>query len=44
MVVENYRDRPLNGRVMVLTFSPGLKDAGFDGNCEMVEFDLKPPK
>ena len=32
-----------NGRVMNLTFSPGLQDAGFDGNCEMVEIELRPP-
>ncbi len=30
-----------NGRVMNLTFSLGLKDAGFDSNCEMVEIELK---
>jgi len=30
-----------NGRVMNLTFSLGLKDAGFDANCEMVEIELK---
>jgi hypothetical protein len=30
-----------NGRVINLTFSPGLADAGFDGNCEMVEIELK---
>jgi hypothetical protein len=30
-----------NGRVMNLTYSPGLQDAGFDGNCEMVEIELK---
>jgi len=27
--------------VMNLTFSLGLKDAGFDANCEMVEIELK---
>jgi hypothetical protein len=32
-----------NGRVMNLTFTPGLQDAGFDGNCEMVEIELRPP-
>jgi hypothetical protein len=30
-----------NGRVMNLTCSLGLKDAGFDNNCEMVEIGLK---
>jgi hypothetical protein len=30
-----------NGRVINLTFSPGLEDAGFDGNCEMVEIELQ---
>jgi hypothetical protein len=30
-----------NGKVIVLTFSPGLEDAGFDGNCEMVEIELR---
>ena len=30
-----------NGRVMNLTYSLGLKDAGFDANCEMVEVELK---
>jgi len=30
-----------NGRVMNLTFSLGLQDAGFDSNCEMVEIELK---
>ena len=35
---ELFRD---NGRIMVLTYSPGLKDAGFDGNCEMIEIELK---
>ncbi len=29
-----------NGRVMNLTCSLGLHDAGFDGNCEMVEIEL----
>jgi hypothetical protein len=29
-----------NGRVMNLTCSLGLKDAGFDNNCEMVEIGL----
>ena len=33
-----------NGRVMNLTYSLGLKDAGFDSNCEMVEFELKRQK
>jgi hypothetical protein len=30
-----------NGRVINLTYTPGLKDAGFDDNCEMVEIELK---
>ncbi len=30
-----------NGRVMNLTCSLGLKDAGFDSNCEMLEIELK---
>jgi hypothetical protein len=30
-----------NGRVMILTYSPGLQDAGFDGNCEIVEIEIK---
>jgi len=30
-----------NGRIMNLSYSPGLKDAGFDANCEMVEIELK---
>jgi hypothetical protein len=30
-----------NGRVMNLTYTPGLKDAGFDDNCEMVEIELR---
>ncbi len=30
-----------NGRVMNLTFTPGLQNAGFDDNCEMVEIELK---
>ncbi len=30
-----------NGRVMNLTFSPSLVDAGFDGNCEMVEIQVR---
>jgi hypothetical protein len=30
-----------NGQIMNLTFSVSLKDAGFDGNCEMVEVELK---
>jgi hypothetical protein len=30
-----------NGRVMNLTYTPGLKDADFDGNCEMVEIEVK---
>jgi hypothetical protein len=29
-----------NGRVINLTYSPILNDAGFDGNCEMVEIEL----
>jgi hypothetical protein len=29
------------GRVMNLTFTPGLENAGFDGNCEMVEIEVK---
>ncbi len=29
-----------NGRVMNLTCSVGLHDAGFDGNCEMIEIEL----
>ena len=29
-----------NGRVMVLTYSLGLKDSGFDANCEMVEVEI----
>jgi hypothetical protein len=33
-----------NGRVMNLTYSLGLKDAGFDANCEMVEVELKRKK
>lgn len=32
-----------NGRVMILTCSLGLQDAGFDANCEMVEIELKRP-
>lgn len=35
---ELFRD---NGRIMNLTFSLQLKDAGFDANCEMVEVELK---
>ncbi len=30
-----------NGRVMNLTYSLSLKDAGFDANCEMVEVEVK---
>ncbi len=30
-----------NGRVMNLTYSLGLYDAGFDENCEMVEIELR---
>jgi len=30
-----------NGRVMNMTYSLGLKDAGFDANCEMVEVEVK---
>jgi len=30
-----------NGRVMNVTCSPGLQNSGFDGNCEMVEIELK---
>ncbi len=30
-----------SGRIMNLTYSLGLKDAGFDSNCEMVEIELK---
>jgi len=30
-----------NGRVMNLTYSLGLQDAGFDANCEMVEIGVK---
>jgi hypothetical protein len=29
-----------NGRVINLTYSPILENAGFDGNCEMVEIEL----
>jgi hypothetical protein len=32
-----------NGRVMNLTFTPSLNDAGFDGNCEMVEVQVRRP-
>jgi hypothetical protein len=28
---------------MILTYSLGLQDAGFDANCEMVEVELKRP-
>ncbi len=35
---ERFRE---NGRVMNLTFTPALQNAGFDGNCEMVEIELK---
>jgi len=35
---ERFRE---NGRVMNLTFSPGLENAGFDANCEMVEVEVK---
>jgi len=30
-----------NGRVMNLTYTPGLHEAGFDENCEMVEIELR---
>jgi hypothetical protein len=30
-----------NGRVMTLTYSVGLQDAGFDANCEMLEIEIK---
>jgi hypothetical protein len=30
-----------NGRVMNLTYSLGLHNAGFDNNCEMVEIELR---
>jgi len=30
-----------NGQVMNMTCSPGLQNSGFDGNCEMVEIELK---
>lgn len=30
-----------NGRIMNLTYSLDLKDAGFDANCEMLEIELK---
>jgi len=30
-----------DGRVMNLTYSPGLQNSGFDGNCEMVEIEVK---
>ena len=30
-----------NGRVMNLTYSTGLQNAGFDANCEMVEVEIK---
>jgi len=30
-----------NGRVLNLTFTPGLQNAGFDGNCEMVEIEVR---
>jgi hypothetical protein len=33
-----------NGRVMVLTYSLGLKDSGFDANCEMVKVEIKRPQ
>lgn len=29
-----------NGRVMNLTYSLSLKDAGFDANCEMAEIEI----
>jgi hypothetical protein len=32
-----------NGRVMNLTFTPGLDNAGFDGNCERVEVQVRRP-
>lgn len=35
---ELFRD---NGRVMNLTYSLSLKDAGFDANCEMVEIEVR---
>jgi hypothetical protein len=35
---ELFRD---DGRVMTLTYSPMLKDAGFDANCEMVGIEIK---
>ncbi len=31
-----------NGRVINLTYTPGLENAGFDGNCEMLEVELEP--
>ena len=33
-----------NGRVMNLTYSLSLKNAGFDANCEMVEMEINQPK
>ena len=33
-----------NGRVLNLTFTPGLQNAGFDGNCEMVEIEVRRQK
>jgi hypothetical protein len=33
-----------NGRVMVLTYSLSLENAGFDANCEMVEIEIKQPQ
>jgi len=35
---ERFRE---DGRVMNLTCSLGLKDAGFDANCEMVEIEIR---
>ena len=32
-----------DGHVMNLTYSLGLKDAGFDANCEMVEIQVRRP-
>jgi hypothetical protein len=30
-----------NGRMMNLTYSTSLQNAGFDANCEMVEVEIK---
>jgi hypothetical protein len=30
-----------DGRILNLTYSTGLKDAGFDANCEMLEIEIK---